>query len=214
LTEEIERLMEAYKERKTEIANRIKEFQETLNQSDERIFAELCFCICTPQTKATLCWEAVSALMENGLLYAGTREQMVPFLKKVRFYNNKAEYILEARKLFTKDGKLQIKKVIRSFDNVSCLRDWLKGEVKGMGMKEASHFLRNIGLGKDTAILDRHILKNLKKFGVIEEIPKNLLKEAYDEIESKMRAFSKRIGIPLDEIDLLLWSMETGIVFK
>jgi len=206
--------MEAYKERKTEIANRIKEFQETLNQSDERIFAELCFCICTPQTKATLCWEAVSALMENGLLYAGTREQMVPFLKKVRFYNNKAEYILEARKLFTKDGKLQIKKVIRSFDNVSCLRDWLKGEVKGMGMKEASHFLRNIGLGKDTAILDRHILKNLKKFGVIEEIPKNLLKEAYDEIESKMRAFSKRIGIPLDELDLLLWSMETGIVFK
>jgi len=206
--------MEAYKERKTEIANRIKEFQETLNQSDERIFAELCFCIYTPQTKATLCWEAVSALMENGLLYAGTREQMVPFLKKVRFYNNKAEYILEARKLFTKDGKLQIKKVIRSFDNVSCLRDWLKGEVKGMGMKEASHFLRNIGLGKDTAILDRHILKNLKKFGVIEEIPKNLLKEAYDEIESKMRAFSKRIGIPLDELDLLLWSMETGIVFK
>jgi len=214
LTEEMKRLMEAYRERKTEIANRIREFQETLNQSDERIFAELCFCICTPQTKATLGWKAISALMENGLLYAGTREQMVPFLKNVRFYNNKAEYILEARKLFAKNGKLQIKKVIKSFDNVSCLRDWLKGEVKGIGMKEASHFLRNIGLGKDMTILDRHILKNLKKFGVIEEIPKNLPKKAYNEIESKMRVFSRKIGIPLDELDLLLWFMETGIVFK
>jgi len=212
--EEIERLMEAYRERKAEIAHRIKEFQETLNQSDERIFAELCFCICTPQTKATLCWEAISDLMENGLLYAGTREQIVPLLKRVRFYNNKVEYILAARKLFTKNGKLQIKKFIKSFDNVSCLRDWLKGEVRGMGMKEASHFLRNIGLGKDMAILDRHILITLKKFGVVKEIPKRLTKRAYDEIESKMRTFSKKIGIPLDELDLLLWSMETGIVFK
>jgi len=214
LTEEIKGLIEAYEERRTEIANRIKEFQETLNQSDERVFAELCFCICTPQTKATLCWEAISALMENGLLYAGKREQMAPFLKKVRFYNHKAEYILEARKLFTKNGKLQIKKFLTSFDNVLCLRNWLKEEVKGIGMKEASHFLRNVGLGKDTAILDRHILKKLKKFGVIEEIPKNLPKKAYDEIESKMRTLSKKVGIPLDELDLLLWSMETGIVFK
>jgi len=212
--EGIERLTEAYEERKAGIASRIREFQETLNQSDERVFAELCFCICTPQTKATLCWEAISALMENGLLYAGKREQMVPFLKKVRFYNHKAEYILGARKLFTTNGKLRIKKFIESFDNVSCLRDWLRGEVKGMGMKEASHFLRNVGLGKDTAILDRHVLKNLKNFGVVEEIPKNLPKKAYDEIESKMRTFSKKIGIPLDELDLLLWSMETGIVFK
>ncbi len=214
MTEEIERLIEAYRKRRTEIANRIREFQETLNQSDERVFAELCFCLCTPQTKATLCWEAISTLMENGLLYAGTREQMVPFLKKVRFYNNKAEYILEARKLLTKDGKLQIKKFIESFHNASCLRDWLTEEVKGIGMKEASHFLRNIGLGRDMAILDRHILKTLKKLGVIEEIPKNLPKKAYDEMELKMRAFSRKIGIPLDELDLLLWSMETGIVFK
>jgi N-glycosylase/DNA lyase len=214
LTEEIKRLMETYKERKTEIANRIREFQKTLNQSDERIFAELCFCICTPQTKATLCWEAISTLIENSLLYAGKREQLVPFLKNVRFYNNKAEYILEARKLFTKNERLQIKKIIKSFDNVSCLRAWLKGEVKGIGIKEASHFLRNIGLGRDMAILDRHILKNLKKFGVIEGIPKNLPKKAYDEIESKMRTFSRKIGIPLDELDLLLWSMETGMVFK
>jgi len=212
--EVMERLIEAYRERGAEIANRIGEFQESLNQSDERVFAELCFCICTPQTRATLCWEAISALMGNGLLYAGTREQMVPFLKRVRFYNRKAEYILEARKLFTQNGRLQIKKVIKSLDDVSCLRNWLKGEVKGMGMKEASHFLRNIGLGRDTAILDRHVLKNLKKLGVIERIPKNLPKKAYHEIESKMRTFSKKIGIPLDELDLLLWSMETGKVFK
>jgi len=81
-------------------------------------------------------------------------------------------------------------------------------------MKEASHFLRNIGLGKDLAILDRHILKNLKEYGVINEIPKSITKKVYIAIEDKMREFSKRINIPMDELDLLFWSKETGIIFK
>ena len=83
-----------------------------------------------------------------------------------------------------------------------------------MGYKEASHFLRNIGLGKDLAILDRHILRNLQNLGVINEIPKTLSKNKYLEIEEKMRVFSKNIGIPLDHLDLLLWFKQTGRIFK
>ena len=64
-----------------------------------------------------------------------------------------------------------------------------------MGYKEASHFLRNIGLGYDIAILDRHILKNLKLFNVIDEIPSSISKKKYFEIEEKMRNFSKKIKL-------------------
>jgi N-glycosylase/DNA lyase len=88
--------------------------------------------------------------------------------------------------------------------------------IKGIGLKEASHFIRNIGFDYENqlAILDRHILKNLKEFGVINEIPKTLTSKKYLEIENRMKKFAERIDISLYELDLLLWSKETGIIFK
>ncbi len=86
--------------------------------------------------------------------------------------------------------------------------------VKGMGYKEASHFLRNIGFGEELAILDRHILKNLKEFGVIDEIPSSISKKKYMEIESKMKEFSVSANIPIDHLDLVFWYKETGEIFK
>ena len=83
-----------------------------------------------------------------------------------------------------------------------------------MGYKEASHFLRNIGFADDLAILDRHILKNLKIFGIIDEIPKSLSKKKYIEIEEKMRNLANEVNIPLSHLDLLFWSKETGEIFK
>lgn len=94
------------------------------------------------------------------------------------------------------------------------MREWLVGKVLGIGMKEASHFLRNIGLGKDLAILDRHILINLKEYDVIKEIPRYITRKVYIDIEDKMKKFSKLMSIPMDELDLLFWSKETGMIFK
>jgi N-glycosylase/DNA lyase len=94
------------------------------------------------------------------------------------------------------------------------LRDWLEEEVLGLGPKEASHFLRNIGLGETLAILDRHILHNLEGLGVIETLPSSLTRPHYLAIEEKLRAYCARVGIPLGQMDLLLWAKETGFVFK
>lgn len=208
-------LIELYKIKKYDIGKRLEEFQGVLSHSDERIFAELAFCICTPQSKATVCWSAVETLMKNKLLYTGDTNQIRPFLNSVRFGENKAKYIVEARKLFTND-KLSIKKKISSFNNSFELRDWLVKNVKGIGLKEASHFIRNIGFDYENqlAILDRHILKNLKEFGVINEIPKTLTSKKYFEIENRMKKFAEAIDISLYELDLLLWSKQTGIIFK
>jgi N-glycosylase/DNA lyase len=208
-------LIELYKIKKYDIDKRLGEFQGVLTQSDERIFAELVFCICTPQSKATVCWSAVEAMMKNRLLYAGDICQIKPFLNAVRFGESKAKYIVEARKLFTND-RLDIKKIILSFNNSFELKDWLVKNVKGIGLKEASHFIRNIGFDYENqlAILDRHILKNLKEFGVINEIPNTLTSKKYFEIENRMKKFAETIDISLYELDLLLWSKETGIIFK
>ena len=106
-----------------------------------------------------------------------------------------------------------INEKLNSIKDSNKLREFLVQNVKGFGLKESSHYLRNIGY-RDLAILDRHILKNLHKYNVINEIPSNLTPKTYLEIEDKFKEFSSKLNIPLDELDLLFWSMETGEVFK
>ena len=202
-----------YSKRKKEIKNRLKDFEDSYKKDDKHIFSELCFCILTPQANAVKCGEAIKKLIKTGLLFNGQPKEISPYLIGARFLNNKAEFIVNARELFKKNGCFSIKDYIDEKDILKT-REWLAENVKGIGYKEASHFLRNIGFGKNLAILDVHILKNLKNHGVISRIPKALTKKEYLNIENKLREFCKKINIPMDELDLLFWSRETGFVFK
>lgn len=212
--EPVKDLRRSYSSRKVMIEDRIDDFKRFLEQDDENVFAELCFCICTPQSRARACDRAISGMKRTGTLYGGTEDDIRSELSGVRFSGNKARYILTAREQFSSGGSIQIKKNLTGHLDVEGLRDWLAKNVKGLGYKESSHFLRNIGLGLDLAILDRHILKNLELAGVIETMPTYMSRKKYLEIEGKMRAYAEEIGIPMGHLDLLLWSQETGEVFR
>lgn len=202
-----------YKKKKTDIKKRLEEFRPVWKRSDKGIFSELCFCICTPQSKAVYCDKAVSDLTKKGILYKGNVAQIKGGLKGVRFPNNKARYIVEARKFFSINGVLKIKERI-NINDIFEARKWLVRNVKGLGFKEASHFLRNIGFGSAFAILDVHILKNMARYGIVPERPKSITDAQYLYLESELKRFSGRINIPLGELDLLFWSSETGEIFK
>ena len=208
-------LISAYRKIKPEIKKRLSEFKALRKASDEKIFSEMCYCILTANANALRCDEAIGELEARGLLSKGEARHIRPLIKgRARFHNKKADYIVGARELFSANGSMNIKCRLDPKDVVN-VREWLVEHIKGFGYKEASHFLRNIGLGKDIAILDRHILKNLKKYGVINKIPASLgSRRVYLAIEDKMRIFSKKIGIPLEDMDLLFWSLQTGFIFK
>ena len=206
-------LIKEYSRKKRKIKKRLKEFRSAWKKPDKKIFSELCFCICTPQSRAIYCDKAITGLEKSGALYRGNARQIRAALKAVRFPNNKSRYIVEARKLFTEKGSLKVKKRLDT-KNTHEARKWLARNVKGLGLKEASHFLRNIGLGEDLAILDVHILRNMVKCGVIKKIPPCISERCYHSLEGKLKNFSKRVKIPLAELDLLFWSQETGEVFK
>lgn len=198
-----------------EIQSRLQEFDSVLKTGDEEsIFAELVFCILTPQSKAKSAWAAVKRLLAKDLLLTGTEDQVLRELPGVRFKYKKAGYVIKARNMFLIDGKLFIKSRISRFSDVYDAREWLVRNVKGIGYKEASHFLRNIGPGADLAILDRHILKNLRSLQVIEEVPASLSRRRYLEIEEGMKELSEETKIPMSHLDLVLWYKETGEVFK
>lgn len=211
---QVRELHDLYRTRRADIRKRLEDFKQVLDSSDEEVFGELSFCLLTPQSSAKVCWDAVLKMKEANVLLTGNAKEIEPYLKQVRFGDSKARYIVEARKTFANDDQLQLKTRIKSFYNPYELREWLVENVKGLGYKEASHFMRNIGLGEELAILDRHILRNLAELKVIPEVPATITKKRYLEMEEKLRAFSKNIGIPMGELDLLFWSKETGWIFK
>ncbi len=209
-------IIEIYMMVKDKIEDRLNEFHQLWkNGTDYDIFVELCFCLLTPQSKAFTCWDCVKKLDSKDLLLKGDDALLAGEIKGyARFHNTKAKRIVEAREKFAKNGKINIKKQLSSFDNAKEMRIWLGDNVKGLGYKEASHFIRNISFGDDIAILDRHIYKNLFLLGVIDEVPKSVNPKTYVEIENMMRKFTKKIKIPMSHLDFVLWYKEAGEIFK
>jgi len=200
---EVNELKKAHIKYQEEISSRLGEFSKL---GFENYLHELRFCLLTPQSKAEKCWQAVEELREMNL----DPKLIENCLKtKTRFYKNKTRYILEANNNWN-----AIKELLKENSNPQTLRNTLAKNVKGLGLKEASHFLRNIGKSKNQlAILDRHILSQLKEMKVIKEIPQ-LNNKTYLELEQKMINFSNSVNIPLDELDLLFWKIESGRIFK
>jgi N-glycosylase/DNA lyase len=203
------------KELEIKIANALNDFKKVWEDGKpERIFEELCYCLLTPQSSAKQAMKTITLLKEHDLLDTGASTKKEKYLKNVRFYRTKAKRLEEAQEKFQKE---KIKNILieNGLPNnpIKC-RNFLLKEVNGYGMKEASHFLRNIGFFEDIAILDRHILKNLAKCKVITEVPKSLNVKKYLEIEEKMRKFCKKNKINFAELDLIFWSNETGEVLK
>ena len=208
----VEELMQLYNPIKPQIEARLMDFRHIWETaSDEDLFRELVFCLLTPQSKAKTCWKAVQRLDRKCMIAEAMPAQISEELVGVRFNLRKGEYICLARNMFSARS---LRATLAEFAEPLAARVWLVENVKGLGYKEASHFLRNIGLGEDLAILDRHILKNLVLLGVINEVPTSPTKRIYLEIERKMTAFSKESKIPMGHLDLLLWYKEAGEVFK
>ncbi|MDI6738360.1 MAG: N-glycosylase/DNA lyase [Nanoarchaeota archaeon] len=196
------------------LSKRLSEFEQTYQKGNREIFRELCFCILTANASARGGMKAIDAL--GDLLFTGSEKQISNALKKCgyRFWRKRANYIVETRKAMKNKCGMKLKAEIeKRKENTEKLRAFFAENAKGIGMKEASHFLRNIGF-KNYAILDKHIVNCLYEAKVFEnnEKPKN--KKQYFEMETKMKDYSKKINVPMAELDLILWSSKTDEILK
>ena len=205
---ELKELFVSYKKFFKDIQKRKKEFLN-VKKDKNLVFKELCFCLLTPQSKAINCWNAVEELFQKGFPKLSKPKIMSILKKYTRFYKTKTNWIINAAKKID-----VIFQLINSNLEPKILREILVKEMKGMGYKEASHFLRNIGYSFDLAIIDRHVLKNLAKYKIISKIPEKIDKKRYFVFEEKFTKFSQKIKIPLIDLDLLFWATQTGFVFK
>jgi len=209
-----EELLAKYARQRRDIEARLAHFESAGKKGGRALFEELCFCLLTPQSKARSCDAAICELKERKLLFSGDAASIAKVLvRRTRFHNNKAHYLVEAREKFAANNFAPLAHTTFSGTERHA-REYFLREVKGLGLKEASHYLRNVGRGKTLAILDRHILKNLVKCKSIENVPASLTEKRYLEIEKEMEKFCARTGIPLAHLDLLFWAEETGEIFK
>ncbi len=204
----IRELASLHAQRREAIRARLSDFSRVPSTD---YFYEIAYCLMTPQSSAIHADRVVSILRNRKFFETGFDPESVLRTKEhyIRFHRNKARYLLKIRETLG-----EILGVLSDGLSVVDLREWLVKNVKGLGYKEATHFLRNIGKNEGLAILDRHILRNLRRYGAIRRIPQSMTKKQYFAIEKQFKKFSDAIEIPLDELDLLFWSMETGEIRK
>jgi N-glycosylase/DNA lyase len=223
--------------------NITKEDRQALNKvfenfgrkkTEEEIFYDLCFAIMAPQTKFANNIKVIQRLKELDFYYFGEAyegycgiTQIEEILKPVRFYKNKTKYLLEAKKKFPEI--LQAISSLDTWDNkqsihvvdVYKIREWLVDNVKGLGYKASSHFLRNLGYGDNIAIIDTHIIKFLAEelaviFGftyeeAMQEFRKQASKkEGYLSLEKIFQNIAKENKLSCAELDSWLWKNYSG----
>ncbi len=191
------------------VRQRMGEFKAKGASGEDALFSELCFCLLT----ANYTSEGGIRIQEAvGQGFMALRPSALAARLRglgYRFPNARARYIVEARKHHGTLGPA-----------LSCgksdpeLRDDLASGVLGLGLKESSHFLRNVGRS-GVAIIDFHIIDLLAREGLIERPEgRSLTRRRYLEIEGVLGRLSSGAGVSQGELDLYLWYMETGKILK
>lgn len=210
-------ILATHQRRRNEIRSRLVEFEEVWRRgSDARLWEELVFCIFTAGASARMGLSAIEAV--RPLLASGRRQQMTRALVKARAHrypSSRPGYVVVTRDYLQRHFDMRIGERLTSFADPIERRDWLASEpqIKGLGYKESSHFLRNVGF-KGYGILDKHVLRCLTEVGVIDSVKPPSTRRKYLETEAKMRQFARDVKIDFDELDLVLWSMRTGEILK
>ena len=199
-SEIIKKVLEFKKSEKyAEVRKRLKDFDFSGKEHHEW-FSELCFCLLTANATAEGGIKVQNALGRRFHLL--NEKQLSSELKNLRyrFPNKRAHYIFKAQ------GCFKIKDLIQNLPSREA-RDFLVKNIKGLGMKEASHFLRNTGR-TDVAIIDRHILRSMGK-----EV-KSISRKEYEDAERILEDVARKTKTSLAELDLILWAIQTGKILK
>ena len=211
----IENIVGTHRRRRAEIRRRLREFSAVgRHGSDEDLFAEMVFCFFTGGCSARMGLSSIEAIRPI-LLTADQPDLANALVGHHRYPNARSKYVAISRDFLQQQYGMKLRKKLRSFDCHFERRDWLVREkgIKGLGYKEASHYLRNIGY-KGYAILDKHVLNCLVELKIIDDPKPPNTRTRYLSLEEKLKQLCVLTGIDFDELDLVLWSMKTGVILK
>ncbi|WP_297027443.1 N-glycosylase/DNA lyase [Thermoplasma sp.] len=186
------------------VSRKVEEFRAMGRSSREVLFKELVFCILAANTSAEMSLRMQESI-GDGFLYM-SRDDLRRSLKenRYRFYNVRSDFIVRSRSIID-----DLPWIVSSSDHAGS-RDYLVDNVYGIGYKEASHFMRNVGIS-DFAILDKHIMRWMSQYYPVK---KNTSRKNYLYNEGIFKEISAGFGIEPGVLDLFIWYKETGTIIK
>lgn len=173
----------------------------------QEIWFELAFCIVSSQERtrnakfaAEVLAEKYDDLLKCSDTLAAVKSAFSERYISLRFQNRKSEHLASSWKKFQMDCQVLVD-IDTAFETASEARRYLTQNFLGIGPKQASMLLRNVGWGEDLAIIDSHISRISWLI-----LPDRSPTETYDSLESKLRTFARERSIKLEELDVILWS--------
>jgi N-glycosylase/DNA lyase len=141
-------------------------------RTERRLWWEISSCVLSSQVPYPIAAAAADELSRSGKLLSARSDKLTlatelehsllkPLtlngrMQRYRFPTARSRQLAELRCLISSEfGTL--KKLVKQ-EEATVLREWLVRNAPGLGPKQSSMFLRNIGLSYDFAILDRHVL--------------------------------------------------------
>ncbi len=189
------------------------------DHSEDTLWEELVCCVLSSQVKFELSQEVTQSLKRNGLLNLEIleptyEEQLSELLRspvmvdgrsiKYRFPNIKAKQISTAREKIYGNGS-SLWQILEKYSEPSELRTTLVNLVPGLGMKQASMYLRNVSNSFELAVIDSHVLKYMNVLDLIRKVPSTISKGQYLVKESMLTKYAGKFGYPVGCVDYAIW---------
>jgi N-glycosylase/DNA lyase len=198
------------------------QMQRTPKVHDERaLWWELSSCILSSQVPYPLAIAAANRIDKSGFLlrrYSNEdhlQNELINLLMKplivegkprnYRFPVVRAQNLARCHSIII-NTKHSLTELICSFDNAIEARKWLVKYVPGIGPKQSSMFLRNVGVSYDLAILDRHVLNYMLKLGIYSGTKLFISSfKQYYKYEADLQKHAYELNCPVGLLDWAIW---------
>lgn len=202
-----------------EISKRTSTTSDWMNRPEADIYREVVAAILGSRVSFEIAVAATEALAERDLLqYSGNCQEYTQRILEVlytplvhpdwnrprryRFPRTRASAVADtAAEFYSKGGS--IRDCLLSCEDPLSARRLLIKKAKGIGPKQASMVLRNIGFTNELAILDSHLMKFLNMRG--SEVPPIVTLRGYEGAEKEFLTYSRDVGWPPGILDQAVW---------
>lgn len=199
--------------------------------SEDELWEELCLCILSSNVPYELAksaffhlrdvlllrrrWLTQSSDSSGKIAQELSRQIYLPKKKngdyrKYRFPKIRAENVMSAAKtLYVRNSGLF--KVLKNANSEHEARKFLVKNIAGVGMKEASHFLRNIGYSESLAIIDSHVVAFLKEIEALPQVKiRSITPQIYMKLERILQDLCNCLDVSLSTFDMAIWHYMRG----
>ena len=184
------------------------------NFSEDDLWRELVSCILGSRVRFETACAAVERLDDMRLLCHSRRtsnfdqyETDISTILSGKYPFNKlrANQIRRAAESLYGSGN-SIKDLLENTVDFRKMRQYLISEIPGLGPKQSSLFLRNIGYTDSVAVLDVHVLTYMNWVGLTTALEKSIPTiRKYERLEDSFVEHSLSLGYSPGQLDLAVW---------